>query len=184
MLLRWNMPDDLITQSEGMVGLVLHRQFSAAIGMFDNAMQSVPDLLWQTPMWSTEGRDSVFSQPWYIAYHTLFFTDMYLGTSDVGFMPPPPYNLDELNPAGVPPAKVLMKQDLAGYSTYIKGKAAIRLLELDLKTAAMVCHFSWGFQISAFDLIIDNIRHIQEHQAQLSMFIGQQQAYNQTWLTE
>ena len=46
------------------------RQFGAAIDMLDNAITACPDAVW----------DDRSRQPefWYLAYHTLFFLDLYL----------------------------------------------------------------------------------------------------------
>ena len=82
---------------------VIRRRFGAAIDMLDNAMSACPDDLWcdryQPPEWND--RDVVGF--WYVAYHTLFFLDYYLSDSLERFAPPPPFTLDELDPAGIRP---------------------------------------------------------------------------------
>ena len=57
---------------------IIWRQFGAAIDMLENAIRACPDELWsdpsKRPAWVS--RDVVGF--WYLAYHTLFFLDLYL----------------------------------------------------------------------------------------------------------
>ena len=62
---------------------VLRRQFGAAIAMLENAIRACPDQLW-----SDRERQPEF---WYLAYHTLFFLDLYLSDATKEFAPPPPF---------------------------------------------------------------------------------------------
>ena len=55
----------------------LHGQFGAAIDMLENAIRACPDELW-----SDRDRQPEF---WYLAYHTLFFLDLYLADATEGF---------------------------------------------------------------------------------------------------
>ena len=58
----------------------LWRQFGAAIDMLDNAVVACPDSLWQERLWSASPDDpkSPCSEFWFIAYHTLYWLDLYL----------------------------------------------------------------------------------------------------------
>ena len=80
---------------------ILWGQFGAAIDMLENAIMACPDGLWSDP--STPGVAGF----WYVAYHTLFFLDLQLsGTVEgfaQGFAPPAPFDLRELDPAGLLP---------------------------------------------------------------------------------
>jgi hypothetical protein len=71
------------------------RQFGAAIDMLHNAMLACPD-----EVWGDRSRQPEF---WYVAYHTLFWLDLYLTGRPEDFAPPPPFTLDELDPAGLSP---------------------------------------------------------------------------------
>ena len=125
----------------------LHRQFRSALLMLLDAMHKVPIKLWKQPMWLVQGRNPVFSQPWYVIYHALFFADLYLETSDIGYTPPAPFNLDELDPAGKPPAKVLNQHELEQFIEHILAKADSILPNLDEVSAQKVAAFSWGFSL-------------------------------------
>jgi hypothetical protein len=86
---------------------IVWRQYGAAIDMLENAITACPD-----DLWGDRSRQPEF---WYVAYHTLFFLDLYShGTTD-GFAPPEPFNLDEMDPAGVLPPRVYSKDELLAY---------------------------------------------------------------------
>ena len=66
-------------------------------------------------MWNNHKMGPKFSEFWYVAYHTLFFLELYLtGTID-GFHPPYPFTLDELDPAGLLPEQVYLQAELLTY---------------------------------------------------------------------
>ena len=65
---------------------ILWQQFGAAIDMLGNAMEACPDELWSDRSQQPE--------LWYMAYHTLFWLDLYLYGSVEGFVPPAPFTLD------------------------------------------------------------------------------------------
>ena len=79
----------------------LWKQFGAALDMFENAIAKAPESLW-TYNYST-GKDTlnakhideVRSSYWYIAFHTLFFTDYYLDMDPDNFKMPEPFNIKE-----------------------------------------------------------------------------------------
>jgi len=64
---------------------MLWSHFGAAIRMLENAIGDCPNSLWE---YRSETRPY-----WYLAYHTLFFFDLYLSDSPIGFIPPPPFTL-------------------------------------------------------------------------------------------
>src|SRR5262245_7357365 len=91
------------------------QQFGATIDMLNNAVVACPDELWQARLWNEPPQLSGFSEFWYIAYHTLFWLDLYLSGAVEGFAPPAPFNLDELDPAGLLPERTYTKDELRTY---------------------------------------------------------------------
>jgi hypothetical protein len=49
--------------------------------------------------------------------------------------------------------------------------------------ARQLCRFSWG-ELPFAELLLDNLRHVQEHGAQLNMFLGQQLVPSSRWLAK
>lgn len=156
----------------------LWRQFGAAIDTLDDAVQSCPDALWNEPIWIDHSEHPVpegYTAFWNITYHTLFWLDLYLFGSEEGFVTPPPFTLGELDPAGVVPDPPYDRDLLRGYLASLRAKCRTILTELTDELAARPCTFPWGRgkTISYFELQIYSLRHVQEHAAQLHLFLGQ-----------
>ena len=153
----------------------LWQQFGATIDMLDNALIACPDSLWRQPVWydlSVPPRGVEF---WYVAYHALFWLDLYLSGSAEGFAPPAPFTLEELDPAGVAPSRPYTREELRTYLAYVRHKGQMRLGALTEEQARQPIDFPWakGKDVSYFELQLYNLRHVQEHAAQLALFLGQ-----------
>ena len=88
--------DDLLSMHEIWKEAVW-QQFGAAIDMLANAIRDCPDDVW--------GDQSAEPQYWALAFHTLFWLDLYLGGTSQGYHPPEPFGLEEMDPAGVLPPR-------------------------------------------------------------------------------
>ena len=99
----------------------LAQQFGATIDMLENAMLACPDPLWQVRLWEDPQLPRA-SEFWYIVYHTLFWLDLYLSGSSEGFLPPVPFTLDELDPAGILPERPFEKEELRSYLEHTRRK--------------------------------------------------------------
>jgi hypothetical protein len=111
------------------------QQFGAAIDMLDNAMVACPDELW-----SDGSRQPEF---WYVAYHTLFFLDLYLSDSVEGFTPPAPFTLSELDPEGVVSEETYTKDMLRDYLAHGRRKCRAVIEALTDERARRRCGFEW-----------------------------------------
>jgi len=160
---------------------IIWRQFGAAIDMLENALRACPDNLWSARLWSDRSQRPEFSEFWYIAYHTLFWLDLYLSGSVEGFTPPAPFTLDEIDPAGLLPERRYTKEELRSYLDHGRQKSRTIIEALTDDRARQRCQFSWG-EISYAELLLDNMRHIQEHAAQLNLFLGQQIGLAARWV--
>ncbi len=162
---------------------MLWRQFGAAIDMFGNALRDCPDELWKKSLWEDPSMSAGFSEFWYVSYHTLFWLDLYLSGAVDGFAPPTPFTLDELNPAGVLPPRVYTREELLDYLEYCRQKCQETISALTNEGASRLCQFSWG-ELAFAELLLDNLRHVQEHGAQLRMFLGQQAGKAAIWVAK
>jgi hypothetical protein len=143
---------------------MLWRQYGAAIDMLQNAIDACPDALW-----GDRARKPEF---WYVAYHTLFFLDLYSHGTVEGFAPPEPFTLDEMDPAGVLPPRVYTKDELRAYLRAGRAKARAAVEALTEETAVRPCRIPW-VQLNEGELILDNLRHVQHHAAQLNLILRQ-----------
>jgi hypothetical protein len=158
---------------------VLWRQFGAAIDMLENALVACPAPLWNRRVWRDSPEQPLppgFAEFWYIAYHTLFWLDLYLsGSQEEDFAPPAPFTRDELDPAGVLPERPYTKEELLAYLAVTRRKCHDTLVALSEESANQFVEFPWseGQAVSFLELQMYNMRHVQEHAAQLSLFLGQ-----------
>ncbi len=79
------------------------------------SLDACPDKLWRVRLWPVESGSPELSEFWYIAFHTLFWLDLYLSGAVEGFVPPEPFTLDELDPAGLTPDRPYSKAELQAY---------------------------------------------------------------------
>ena len=116
--------------------------------------------------------ESFKNKYWHIAYHVLFYTDLYLSVNEQSFnpwekhrkdyqfmgkMPFPPHGEPEITDAYTP-------NDIMQYFSQIESSITERLDSYDLDAPS---GFSW-LSFSKYELQIYNIRHIQHHAAQLA----------------
>ncbi len=162
---------------------VIWPQFGAAIDMLDNALRACPDQLWRDRLWNNQSERPEYSQFWYIAYHALFWLDFYLSGSVEGFVPPAPFTLDELDPAGLLPERPYSKDELQIYLEHGRKKCRATIEALTDEKARQRCRFAWG-EVSFAELLLYNMRHVQEHAAQLNLMLGQKIGSAPGWVTE
>jgi hypothetical protein len=126
--------------------------------MLENAMAACPDELWSEPSKCPEWSEKGIVGFWYLAYHTLFYLDLDLSASVEGFAPPAPFNLDELDPAGLLPDRPYTKQELEAYLRHCRRKAREKSESLS------------GDQAFA-EKWLHTTRHVQHHAAQLNLLL-------------
>ncbi len=139
---------------------VLWSQFGATINMLENAIRACPDELW-----NDDSQPKPSMRFWYIAYHTLFWLDVYLSDSADGFAPPAPFTLSEFDPSGLLPDKVYTKDEILGYLNHDFQKCQVAIETLTDERSQRLWEFRWG-KMSFLELLLYNMRHVQEHAAQ------------------
>ena len=147
---------------------VLKSQYHAALAMLRDAVERCPDELW-----TASGHVSAF---WQVAYHTLFFTHLYLHADEAAFRPWDGTSVtsstgrahqagrSEEPPAA--PAGGLLEEPtswLTGRSAIGWSIEAVDGMDLD----APSCGF-WWYRVSKLEHQLINLRHLQHHTAQLA----------------
>lgn len=154
----------------------LWKQFGAAIDMLDNALVACPDALWREPVWQDSSVAPQRVEFWYIAYHALFWLDLYLFGAEEGFAPPAPFALVEQDDANGPvPDQPYSRDELRAYLAWLRQKCRTIIETLTDEQASQPVSFGWmeeGEVVSYFELHLYNMRHVQEHAAQLSLVLG------------
>jgi hypothetical protein len=163
---------------------MLWRQFGAAIDMLSASLRDCPDELREKRLWRDQPDQWVavgFSAFWYLCYHTLFWLDLYLTGSEEGFTPPAPFELVEMEPGEVLP-RTYTREELLDYLEYCRRKCQDTIGGMSTQEAYKLCRFSWG-ELPFAELQLYNLRHVQEHGAQLRMFLGQQAGISTQWVS-
>lgn len=150
--------------------------------MLDNALRACPDELWRERLYEERSLKPGFAEFWYVGYHALFWLDFYLSDSIEGFAPPAPFTLSEFNPAGLLPDRVYTKDELQAYLEYGRDKCRRRLETLTDEIAPQRCRADWP-DMSVAELLLYNMRHVQEHAAQLSLILGQKLGSAPGWVS-
>ena len=152
----------------------LWRQFGAAIAMLENALVACPASLWPARLWS-DPEAPAYPAFWSLTHHTLFWLDLYLTGSLEAFAPPTPFTQDESGPSRVLPEEPYTREELHAYLVRLRQKCQITLLSLSDEQAQRQVAFPWRWwkPMSFFELQLYTLRHVQEHAAQLSLFLGQ-----------
>ncbi len=140
------------------------QQFGAAIDSLENAISACPE-----EIWSDRSRQP---EVWYLVYHTLFWLDFYLSDSPEGFAPPAPFNLDEMDPAGLLPDRVYTKAEMLAYLDYGRQKCRAKIAALTEKRARHRFKSEW-MDFSVAELLLYNLRHVQHGAAQLNLILRQ-----------
>jgi hypothetical protein len=138
-------------------------QYRAALAMLRNAVESCPAEHWNN--------DAYTNRFWHVAYHALFFTDLYLCESDAAFVPwekhiedyqylgPLHWENNRIPVIGEPYTKAEVLEYLKRCEGYVQER--VDAADLDGPSG-----FFW-LPFGKFELQIYNIRHIQHHAAQL-----------------
>jgi hypothetical protein len=164
---------------DGLWRTALWKQFGAAIDMLDNALTACPASLWQERLWPTPPASPFppqFAEFWYVTYHALVWLDLYLsGASEEDFAPPAPFAHGELDSLEALPEQPYTKEELRVYLAAMREKCHATLAALTDEQARRPVVYPWsaGQPISYLELQLYTMRHVQEHAAQMSLFLGQ-----------
>lgn len=165
--------------TENTLGSALWAQFGAAVEMLKNALVSCPTTLWTVRLWDVppeSGFPPEFAAFWYIGFHTLVWFDLYLsGLPEESFAPPAPFAQGEIDSPESLPEQPYTQQMLHDYLVSLRRKCFTQFLNLSDQQMFRPVEYGWtgGQSISYLELQFYNLRHLQEHTAQLSLFLGQ-----------
>jgi uncharacterized damage-inducible protein DinB len=161
---------------------ILWKQFGAAIDMFENAIRACPNEVWSDRSTAPQWVSNDVVGFWYVAFHTLFFLDFYLSDSSEGFAPPPPFTLDEMDPAGLLPEQPYTQDELMTYLDHCRKKCRKAIGALTDERACQRCRFERP-DLSVAELLLYNMRHVQHHTAQLNLILRQTVASAPRWVS-
>jgi hypothetical protein len=135
--------------------------------MLEACVERCPEAAWDAPVGSL-----AFCQ---VAFHTLFFTDYYLGRDDVSFRQQAYHrehadvfrDYEELESR---PQKLLYERAaIVDYLAHCRHKFAEMLARETAESLAGPCGIARRRPMSQAELYLVNVRHMQHHAAQLSL---------------
>lgn len=143
-------------------------QYHASLDMLGEAIEKCPEDIW----FSKEFTNAF----WQLAYHTLFFTHLYLCRTNEDFIPWIKHQSENQNPDGIAGdtdanSKLPLipnpytKTEVLEYWGYCKGIVDEFVDKIDLENPESGFHW---YKISKFEHQIVNIRHLQHGAAQLA----------------
>ena len=140
----------------------IHSQYLSSLAMLKQAIIKCPPSLWDSP------KDK--NSSWFIAYHALYFTHLYLQPTRRDFV--------RWRGHGKPAtAAALSKQEILEYLAYVEREVAQRIPGIDLEAPS-------GFHelhVDKLELQMVTIRHIQQHTGELYERLGARANVKLTW---
>jgi uncharacterized damage-inducible protein DinB len=111
-----------------------------------------------------------------VSFHTIVWLDLYLsGVPEEEFAPPAPFLSGELDSVATQPERPYTKEELRTYLAATRRKCHDTMLALTEEQTQRLVEYPWseGKPVSYFELQLYTMRHVQEHAAHLSLFLGQ-----------
>jgi hypothetical protein len=145
----------------------LKRQYRAALLMLRDAVERCPDALWDDP-----APTNTF---WQVAYHTLYFTHLYLQPSEAAFVPWTGHQAGVQHEDGIAgpadPASPLplvpdpyTKDQVLAYLEHVHASVdGVDALDLGAATSGF-----WWYPMGKLEHQLVNLRHVQHHVGQLA----------------
>lgn len=145
-------------------------QFGAALSTLSECVKQCPPEHWQGHV----GNHAF----WHVAYHTLFYTDLYLSRDEKSFEAPSLYREDYhfFGQRPWPPYEPVVadnpydKDVILEYVEICRRKASSTIAAETPESLAGPCGF-WWYEICRAEFHLNNIRHVQHHAAQMSLFL-------------
>jgi hypothetical protein len=157
---------------------VIQAQFLAALEMLKQAVVKCPDSMWN----ESEDRNKF----WHVAYHAIFYTHLYLQDTEqdfkpwekhrpeyqfVGHVPWPPHDPPKI---GVP----YTREEVLDYLAFVQEQVQERVPALNLEAGS---GFDWQ-PFGKLELQVYNIRHLQQHTAELYERLGARSGIDLDWI--
>ena len=137
-----------------------------------------------TELWTDHSYTNTF---WHVAYHVLFYTDLYLSEDEKSFVPWEKHRehyqvLSATLPwpprAAVHIGEPYSREEIEGYCEHVQQGLVKRIETLDFEEPS---GFSW-LPFSKFELQLYNIRHVQHHTGQLIDLLREQDDVSINWV--
>lgn len=156
--------------------IALQHQYEALVQMIRNAIEASTEDNWTA---------SVKGIPfWHIAYHTIFYLDLYSGDSEelkesfqtVSFANEDDSDLDRT------PSRVFTKTELLNYLDETEQKCIDIIKNLDAESLARPTAIEWKVGRNVLELLFENLRHLNHHIGQLHTILRYETGTAPGWI--
>jgi hypothetical protein len=161
---------------------MISRQLAASIQMIRQAIDSCPEALWC---------DAADGTPfWHVAYHALFFIDLYLSENEKAFkamefhVPKAqflPGDYREYGGIVATPEQPIPKDKLRAYADHCLAKCAETVEKVTDERALERCGF-WWYELNVGEFLLNNLRHAQHHAGQLALLLRRRAGIGIDWM--
>jgi hypothetical protein len=154
----------------------IRSQYHAALEMLRQAIVKCPESLWDDP--------ADKNRFWHVAYHTLFYTHLYLQDSREAFKP---WSGDRQGYASLRAgdrAKIgepCSKEEVLAYLQFCWEQVTEKMAALDLEAEASGFHW---LPFGKLELQLYNIRHISQHLGELMERLGARASIDVDWVSK
>jgi hypothetical protein len=162
--------------------IMLNRQFAAAIQMIRAAIEACPEQLWD---------DRADGSPfWHLAYHALFYADLYLSDDEKTFRAMDfhrdkthflPGDYGEYGGIVTTPENAYRKDEMLDYADHCLRKCGEAFAKLSDKRALERCGF-WWYELNVGEFLLNSLRHTQHHAGQLALLLRRRAGIGIEWL--
>ncbi len=158
---------------------VIH-QFHAALSMLAECVSRCPGENWKS---------NVGNFPcWHVAYHALFYADLYLSANERSFTPPSFHreNYQFFGQLPWPPHEAVFANDpydkgtILAYVQHCRQKTTDVILSETKESLEGPCGF-WWYKIPRCEFHLNNVRHVQHHASQISLYLRKSAGVEVGW---
>lgn len=151
---------------------IIAAQYRASLAMLGQAIDRCSDELWLAAR-----HNPPF---WRVAYHTLFFTDLYLSETVSAFVPWSGHReqLESLDPLVAVAGPPCTQADIAAYCASLSRGVAARIADYNLSGPSGM---PW-LPFTKLELQFYNTRHIHHHAGQLSIWLREESEREIDWV--
>lgn len=160
---------------------ILWNQFGAGLDMFEGVLRDCPDELWEEHMWTDPELD-ILGTFWWVAFHTLKWTDFYMSESYDEYTPAMLITKADFENEAWLPDHVYTKAELLEYCGLVRSKTQQRIMSVENLLAVQDMLRDW-IEMTVAELMIYTLRHLMEHEGNLSMLLGQRGILRDGWMS-
>jgi len=160
---------------------MIGRQMAAAIQMVRLAIAACPE-----DLWDDRSQGSPF---WHLAYHALFYADLYLSKDQKSFQPASfrtekaqflPGDYGKIAGFVGTPLVCYSRDELLAYADHCLGKCESTFATLTDAGALERCGF-WWYELNVGEFLLNNLRHAQHHAGQLALILRRRADIGVEW---